>query len=198
MRRYCRLTGRQTAEQARSSMRKQEEKTWQRRGAKGGRSRPLRSCALKPASSVGGFTLIELLVVMLIIAVVMVIAIPKVGSNWKEIQDNDFLERFTDSIQESRLFAMNSGLPVSFRLNGTSRVYGSENPPAHPIPLNVEIFAENLEQDPKTGDFLITFYPDGSLVGDDLDVVFDNARAYDVLINPLFGTVRVERVSGVR
>ena len=131
---------------------------------------------------------------MFIITVVFALVIPKVGSNWKQIQDSDFLQQFSEAIQRCRLFAMNSGLPVSFRLNGTSRVYGAENPPAHPIPLNVEIRAEHLEQDPKTGDFIITFYPDGSLVGDDLEVVFDNnARAYDILIDPLFGTVRVKR-----
>ncbi|MDR3569222.1 MAG: prepilin-type N-terminal cleavage/methylation domain-containing protein [Syntrophobacteraceae bacterium] len=152
-----------------------------------GRYRPLRSCAA------GGFTLVELLVVMIIIATVIAITIPRVGANWKQIQDSDFLEQFTGSIQRSRLFAMNSGMPVSFRLNGASRVYGVESPPAHPIPLNVEIFARRLEADPKSGDFIITFYPDGSLVGDNLQVVFDNSRTYDVVINPLFGTVEVEK-----
>ena len=140
-----------------------------------------------------GFTLVELLVVMIIMAVVIAMTVPRIGANWKQIQDSDFLEQLTGSIQRSRLFAMNSGMPVSFRLNGTSRVYGAENPPAHAIPLNVEIFAKNLEADPESGDFLITFYPDGSPVGDNLEVVFDNSRTYDVVINPLFGTVGVEK-----
>lgn len=151
--------------------------------------RPRRRRVLDPR----GFTLIELLVVMIIITLTIAIAIPRVGSGWKRIQDSDFLEQFTETIQRGRLLAMNTGIPVCFRLNGTNRVYGCENPPAHPIPLNVEIFSKHLEQDPKSGDFLITFYPDGSLVGDTLQVVFDKGRTYEVLINPLFGTVRVER-----
>jgi hypothetical protein len=137
--------------------------------------------------------LVELLVVMIIITVVLALTIPRVGANWKQIQDSDFLEQFTGSLQRSRLFAMNSGMPVSFRLNGDKRVYGSQSPPVHPIPLNVEIFAKNLEEDPRSGDFIITFYPDGSLVGDNLEVVFDHSRTYDVLIDPLFGTVGVKK-----
>ena len=160
---------------------------------RGGRAR--RSSGFDPAWRVRGFTLVELLVVMLIITVVIAMTIPRVGSNWKRIQDSDFLEQFTGSLQSSRLFAMNGGMPVSFRLNGTSRVYGSEDPPTRPIPLNVEIFAKHLEQDPRTGDFIVTFYPDGSLVGDDLELVFDNSRSYDVNIDPLFGTVRVRKKS---
>ncbi len=140
-----------------------------------------------------GFTLIELLVVMIIMTIVMAITIPRIGSNWHQIQDGDFLQQFSQAIRASRLFAMNSGLPVCFRLNGVNRVYGSENPPAHPIPLNVEIRANHLEQEPGTGDFIMTFYPDGSLVGDDVDVIFDNTRTYEVHINPLFGSVSIKR-----
>ncbi|MCL5406790.1 MAG: type II secretion system GspH family protein [Deltaproteobacteria bacterium] len=174
-------------------MRAQGEKTSKSKEGKDGRSRPQRSFAFNLSSPARGFTLIELLVVMMIITLVIAVVIPKVGSNWKQIQDSDFLQQFTEAIERARLLAMNSGLPVSFRLNGISRVYGCENPPDQPIPLNVEIYAKHLEQDPKTGDFIITFYPDGSFVGDNLQVVFGNSRTYDVHINPLFGTVRVER-----
>jgi prepilin-type N-terminal cleavage/methylation domain-containing protein len=146
---------------------------------------------LRPRSA-RGFTLLELLVVMIIISVVLAITIPMFGSNWKRMQDGVFLEQFTQALQRSRIYAMNSGLPVTFRLSGTSRVYGSTSPPQNPIPLNVEIRANDLEQDPDTGDFLITFYPDGSLVGDDVELIFDNARIYEVHINPLFGTVKVD------
>ncbi|MDR3557234.1 MAG: type II secretion system protein [Syntrophobacteraceae bacterium] len=174
-------------------MRTRESNGRKKQEGKGGPRVLGRSRALPPGFHPGGFTLIELLVVMMIMTVVIAMTIPRVGSNWKQIQDSDFLQQFTETLERSRLYAMNSGLPVSFRLNGTNRVYGVESPPAHPIPLNVEIRANRLEQDPGTGDFIITFYPDGSLVGDDVDVIFDNTRTYGVHIDPLFGTVRVER-----
>jgi prepilin-type N-terminal cleavage/methylation domain-containing protein len=140
-----------------------------------------------------GFTLAELVVVLVIIVVTIAFVVPRVGSNWKQIEDSDFLQQFTETIKRSRLFAMNSGRPVAFRLNGTSRVYGFENPPRQPIPLNAEIFSENLQKEPGSGDFIIIFHPDGSLVGNDLEVVFDHERTYHVFIHPLFGTVSLER-----
>ncbi|MGC9196728.1 MAG: GspH/FimT family pseudopilin [Syntrophobacteraceae bacterium] len=158
----------------------------------GGSGYPRSRRLLRPRG-VRGFTLLELLVVMIIISVVLAITIPMLGSNWKRMQDGDFLQKFTQALQRSRTYAMNSGVPVTFRLNGTSRVYGSTNPPQNPIPLNVEIRANDLEQDPDTGDFIITFYPDGSLVGDDVELIFDNVRIYEVHINALFGTVKVDR-----
>lgn len=141
----------------------------------------------------GGFTFMELVVVLAIIVVAIAFVVPRVGSNWKHIEDGDFMQQFTETIKRSRLFAMNSGRPIAFRLNGADRVYGFENPPRQPIPLNVEVFSENLQQDPGSGDFIIIFHPDGSLVGNDLEVVFDHERTYHVFIHPLFGTVSVER-----
>ncbi|MGO8943357.1 MAG: Tfp pilus assembly protein FimT/FimU [Syntrophobacteraceae bacterium] len=148
---------------------------------------------LSPGIFVRGFTLVEMIVVLAIISVTIAVVVPRVGSNWKQIEDSDFLQQFTESIQRSRLFAMNCGRPIAFRLNGDTRVYGFENPPRHAIPLNAEIFSENLQREPGTGDFLIIFYPDGSLVGNDFEVVFDHERTYRVYIHPLFGTLSLER-----
>jgi len=149
------------------------------------------SPVLPHPDSLGGFTLLELIVVLLIISLTIAIVAPRVGSNWKQIEDRDFLQQFTDTIKRTRLFAMNCGRPIAFRLNGSARVYGFETP--QPMPLNVEVFSENLQKEPGSGDFLIIFQPDGSLVGNDLEVTFDHERTYHVYINPLFGTVSLER-----
>ena len=140
---------------------------------------------LSPGIFVRGFTLVEMIVVLAIISVTIAVVVPRVGSNWKQIEDSDFLQQFTETIQRTRLFAMNCGRPIAFRLNGDTRVYGFENPPRHAIPLNAEIFSENLQKEPGTGDFLIIFYPDGSLVGNDFEVIFDHERTYHVYIHPL-------------
>jgi len=149
---------------------------------------------LRGPSSVHGFTLAEIIVVLAVIALTMAVVVPRIGTNWKQIEDKDFLREFTETIKRSRLWAMNSNHPVAFRLNGVSRVYGFEKPPVRPIPLNVEVFSEHLQQDQESGDFLIIFHPDGSLVGNDVEVIFDHQRKYRVLINPLFGTVSLIRV----
>lgn len=139
------------------------------------------------------FTLIEMIVVLLIVSISAALVIPRVGSSWKRIEDSDFLQEFVETIERARLRAMNSGRPVAFRINGAQRVYDFASPPQKTIPLNVEVFSDNLQQDPETGDFLAIFYPDGSLAGNDFDVIFDHARAYRVFIHPLFGTVHLSR-----
>lgn len=154
----------------------------------------MQSFRKSPGNS-SGFTLIELVVVLLIISATVALVAPRVGSSWKRIEDSDFLQEFTETLRRTRLLAMNTGRPVAFRLNGVERIYDYENPPQKPIPLNVQVFSERLEKDPETGDFLVTFYPDGSLVGNDIDVVFDNQRTFRITIHPLFGTVGVARLS---
>ncbi len=145
-------------------------------------------------NSRSGFTLIELVVVLLIMSIVAAVTIPRVGSSWKRIEDSDFLQLFVESIKRARLLALNTGQPVEFRLNGSERSFGFADTPRMPIPLNAEVFSDRLEKDPETGDFFITFYPDGSLTGNDFDVVFDNARTFRIAIHPLFGTVGLSRL----
>ena len=157
-------------------------------------NRPLPTSGSRILNSAAGFTLLELIVVLVIIALSIAVVVPRVGSNWQKIEDSAFLQEFTETIKRARLFAMNSGHPIAFRLNGVARVYGFENPPRKPIPLNAEVRSENLQKEQETGDFLIVFHPDGSLVGNDFEVIFDGERTYHISIHPLFGTVSLQRV----
>lgn len=141
-----------------------------------------------------GFTLMELIVVLFIISITAAVVIPRVGAGWKRLEDGEFLREFTETIKRARLVAMSTGQPTAFRINGSERVFDLVDPPGRPIPQNTEVFSEGLEKDLRTGDFLLTFYPDGSLTGGDIDVVFDHTRVYRVSIHPLFGTVTLGRL----
>jgi prepilin-type N-terminal cleavage/methylation domain-containing protein len=125
-----------------------------------------------------GFTLIELMVVLAIISITAAAVIPRVGSSWKRMEDREFLQQFVETLKRARLVAMNSGQVVAFRINGA------------------EIYSERLEKDPATGDFLMFFYPDGSMVGNDVEVTFDQQRVFRLHINPLFGEVMVAKAEG--
>jgi hypothetical protein len=136
----------------------------------------------------------ELILVLLILSLCIGIIIPRVGAGWRRMEDREFLQEFVQTLKRARLTAMNSGEVVTFRIRDSSRCYDFELPPRKPIPPNVDIFAFHLEQDPATQDHVILFYPDGSLVGSDLEVVFDQQRAFRISINPLFGTVHWSEV----
>jgi general secretion pathway protein H len=140
-----------------------------------------------------GFTLMELMVVMIILSITMGLVIPRIGAGWRNIEDRDFLQEFVTTLKRARLIAMNSGGIVAFRIRGTERLYDLQLPPTKPIPANVDIYADNLPTDPETQDHMILFYPDGSLVGNDVEIVFDHQRSFLISIHPLFGSVHWSR-----
>lgn len=142
-----------------------------------------------------GFTFLELMVVMVIIGITVALVLPRVGAGWRRMEDREFLQEFVDTLKRSRLRAMNAGAIVFFRINGAERVYDFEDPPRRPIPPNVDIFADRLERDPQTGDYCLLFFPDGSLSGGDIEIVFDKVRSFRLYVHPLFGTVHLSRVS---
>lgn len=140
-----------------------------------------------------GFTLIELIVVLFILTLTIGVLIPRIGAGWKRMEDREFLQEFIQTLRRARLQAMNSGEVIAFRIRGSERLYDLKFPPEKPIPENVDIYADNLEVDPATRDRLILFYPDGSLAGSDMDIVFDKSRTFRISINPLFGVVRLSK-----
>lgn len=148
---------------------------------------------LRNRSNLRGFTLIELIMVLFILSLTIGVLIPRIGAGWKRMEDREFLQEFIQTLRRARLQAMNSGEVVAFRIRGSERLYDLKFPPEKLIPENVDIYADNLEEDPATLDRLILFYPDGSLAGSDLEIVFDKNRTFRISINPLFGIVRLSK-----
>ncbi len=141
----------------------------------------------------GGFTFLELMIVIIIIGLTAGLVLPRVGAGWKRMEDREFLQDFTDTLRSARLRAMNSGEVIAFRISGSEHLYDLENPPRRVIPPNVDIFADHLERDPETGDHMIVYFPDGSMSGNDIEIVFDRQRSFLIVLHPLFGTVNVSR-----
>ncbi len=141
-----------------------------------------------------GFTMVEVVVVLVIISMVVAVVVPRIGAGWKRMEDREFLQEFVQALKRGRLIAMNSGGLMAFRIRPSERLFGIENPPSRPIPDYVDIYADHLERDPQTQDHLVVFYPDGSLSGGDIEVVFDKERAFLISIHPLVGSIRVNRV----
>lgn len=136
----------------------------------------------------------ELMIVMIIITITIGVLLPRIGAGWRNMEDREFLQDFTQTLRRARLQAMNTGEVTVFRIRGSTRLYDLKAPPEKPIPKNVDIYADDLEQDPKTADRLLLFFPDGSLIGNDVEIVFDKVRTFRISIHPLFGTIRLSQV----
>ena len=135
----------------------------------------------------------ELMIVLVIVALTMGIVAPRVVGGRKHMEDLEFLQEFVHTLRRARLSAMNSGQMTRFRIRGAEGLYGIELPPRKVIPDNVDLFADHLQSDPGTGDHLVVFYPDGSLSGSDMEIVFDRERTYRIDIHPVTGVVRLSR-----
>lgn len=143
----------------------------------------------------GGFSLLELIIVLIIVSITVAILLPRVGAGWRRMEDREFLQEFIQTLKRARLIAMNSGEIIVFRVRGSARLYDLKDPPEKPIPVNVDIYADHLEKDPVTDDHVILFYPDGSLSGSDVQVVFDRQRSFYVSIHPITGEVQLSRAT---
>ncbi|NLI80574.1 MAG: prepilin-type N-terminal cleavage/methylation domain-containing protein [Deltaproteobacteria bacterium] len=141
-----------------------------------------------------GFSLLELIIVLIILSIVVGLLLPRVGAGWKRMEDRDFLQEFVQTLKRARLISMNSGEIVAFRLRSGERLYDLKDPPLKPIPLNVDIYADHLDRDPWTGDHIVLFYPDGSLSGSNIQVMFDQQRSFLIAIHPITGSIQLSRM----
>ncbi|MFP5213952.1 MAG: Tfp pilus assembly protein FimT/FimU [Acidobacteriota bacterium] len=150
--------------------------------------------AIKRLSDSCGFTLFELVIVLLVLGISVAVIVPRMGAGRARMEDKEFLREFSETLRRARLRATNSGEVVIFRIRGSERTFGIEDPPGKAIPENTDLYAAHLETDPETMDNIMLFYPDGSVTGSDMDVTFDGHRTYRVFIHPLFGTVRLSKM----
>jgi hypothetical protein len=119
--------------------------------------------------------------------------VPRIGAGWERMNDREFLSEFAGEMRAARLQAIHSGGTVDFRIRGGEKLYGFERPLENAMPGNVDIFAEGLQRDRNTGDFLVSFFGDGSIRGSSMDIVFAGERYYELLLDPIAGIVEVRR-----
>lgn len=146
------------------------------------------------AGGTAGFTMMELMVVLIILSLALAVMVPRIGAGWRRMEDRDFLQTFVQTLRQGRLVAMNTGQVVLFRVRGGERAFGIEEY-MQPIPENVDIFSDDLETDPETKDKVLIFFPDGSMTGGIMEIVFDQRRSFQISMHPLSGNVQWYKVN---
>lgn len=144
-----------------------------------------------------GFTLLELLTVMTVMALVLVVGAPQLGSLLPHINFERSARELTASLREARSRAIVSDETVSFNLDVGRRAYWivgsrpkikSVSPTATVLVFSAE---ENLTRQKVAS---ILFFPDGSSTGGFIKLT-QNGEAYKISINWLTGEVSLDRHS---
>jgi general secretion pathway protein H len=131
---------------------------------------------------------VELIIVLVVAGLLIGLVAPRLGSGFRKFKEREFLQEFAAALKETRHRAMRSGRAEVFRIIPAERRYGSE-PVWRSIPGNVEVRAEHLARDGRTGDFAVTFQADGSNPGESIQLIFDDARSVTLRVDGLFGNM---------
>ncbi len=136
-----------------------------------------------------GFTLIELVVVVFIIGISSSIIFMSIGKGLLS-REKGIVKEFYRGLLSARSFSIGSGRPVSFLIYSERREFGREDNEPHPIPEDVEIRGEDVEEY-DDGIHAITFFPDGSSTGGIIYVLLPDGKEYEIDVSKFFGRIEV-------
>ncbi len=137
-----------------------------------------------------GFTLIEILVVMALFALIATMVFSSVGKSRLERRNRDFSRSFVGLVKRARTLAVSKGAPVSVRLSDETkecRVEGLKGKLTVPEAMLIE--AEEGGGRMEEGEFVFSFYPDGSSDGLTLTLTVEDVFKHTVRIDMLTGIV---------
>ncbi len=135
----------------------------------------------------------ELMVVMVLIGIVGSIVFVSVSSSVLRSSKSRFTMGFAQELVSAKSAGLAGGRPVNFRIDSGQRRYGWRN--WHPIPESVQIEGEGIGRCGE-GIYCVTFYPDGSSSGGRIDLVWEKGRVDRIRIDPLLGTVALNKGGG--
>ncbi len=128
-----------------------------------------------PSKNQAGFTLFELIVVLVLIGLMSSMVFISVSSGIFKSKEKRFVYDFRKGLLNARNRAIGTGRPVNFIIDGEKRAFGIKGKKLKDIPKSLEIKGDKIIE-LEDGVFAITFYPDGSSSGGELELNWENGR----------------------
>ena len=138
-----------------------------------------------------GFTLFELMVVLVLIGLMSSMVFISVSSGIFKSKEKRFVYDFRKCLLSARNRAIGTGRPVNFIIDGDKRVFGIKGKRLKEIPRSLEIKGDKIIE-LEDGIFAITFYPDGSSSGGELELNWENGRDDLFIIGRIFAYINHE------
>jgi general secretion pathway protein H len=149
------------------------------------------------------FSLVELLLVLAVLACTAAAVWPRLEA-WREVAAFDAcVDRLRDELHQARLTAIDTGNPVSVRIEAESsslRCFTSGGVPLRspfklPAGVVLRLVAESLPSGRGTKEAVIEFRPDGTASGRSLTVSSDAGFAKELLVDRATGSVLVRNMN---
>lgn len=140
-----------------------------------------------------GFTLVELLVVLILIGIFSSLVFVAVAGGILRSEENRFIQSFSQTLVRARSASLGRGEAVRFFIDGESRAFCVEGLKWQNIPESIKIEGEGVGE-VEQGIYAVTFYPDGSSSGGEIDLRWEGGRMDRIVIDRFLGLIRMERI----
>lgn len=141
-----------------------------------------------------GFTLIELLVVLVLVGILSSLVFVSVSSGIFRSKESRFIQSFTQSLVRARSASLGRGKVVRFLINGEEREFCIEGRKWQDIPKSIQIEGKGIGK-VRSDVYAITFYPDGSSSGGEIDLKKEDGRTGQIRVDKLLGLIHMEYTS---
>ncbi len=138
-----------------------------------------------------GFTLVELLIVLILVGLLSSVVAVSVSSGLLKSKEWRFVEDFKGQLKRARSYAIGNGRAVNFVIDGTKRKFGIKGKKLSDIPKTIEVSADGIVEF-GNGLYGVTFYPDGSSSGGEIDLSWDQGRKDKFEIGVIWASIRHE------
>ena len=151
------------------------------------------------AKSAPGFTLIEIMVVMVLIAAASMMAMGAFsGGGMRGAKLHAAAREVAAQLRYTRAVAISSGQVQEFTIDPSAREWSAAKGRRGSLPSTGEVvFIGARELQPKPGQGVVRFFPDGAATGGRVRLLA-NGAGWDVDVAWLTGEVRVQRAQGRR
>ncbi len=138
-----------------------------------------------------GFTLLELLVVMVLIGIFSSLVFLATSSGMLSSRERRFVEQFRSAIIRTKAASLGSGQMARLLIDGAERKFSVNGVGWNSIPASLQIEANGLE-DYGNSTYSLTFYPDGSSSGGEIDIKWDSGRIDRFRVSRILGLISNE------
>ena len=143
-----------------------------------------------------GITLLEMLVVLSILSLSLLIIAPNFKGPLNRLAFESEANQLQTTLETARSQAIRKNESIDVIINIHAKTYRNNfYPTSHAVPQDIDITIEAAASDVIDNEAIITFYPDGSAKGAEIELTRGN-QSYVISVDWLLGDITMEQRRG--